>query len=256
MASSYFYAGSERGNLWRLVRTTPTKTTPLYSLADPGRTWGNFGTDKDLSYWEDNGFSILDLNQTGSVTTEDTTAQVAGAAALGAKIGSEIGSAVGTGITARGAASALSSQAAVTEDNAHVAQFGVEQAFRYGEAQIAQIGRKQAETKARQRVAFAANGLALGVGSTAEVAASTDINAEMDKDTARMNALMRAWGYRRQRMMGFAQAKGQRLMARATRSAGNATMFAGLAGTALNAWAGYASAGTLTPVATIGIGGK
>lgn len=174
--------------------------------------------------------------------TELTASGWAGAAGVGMEIGKGIGEAIGGYITTRAQAHALRAQAAVTEDNAYAAQFGVEQAFRAGEAQLAQIGYKQAQTKAAQRVAYAANGVAIGVGSSAEVMASTDIQAEADKITARQNALAQAWGYRRQRIMGFAQAKGNRIMANATTRAGRATMVAGLASTALSAWAGFAGA--------------
>ena len=167
----------------------------------------------------------------------------AGAVGIGMQIGQGVGQAIGGYIEASAAATALRAQAAITEDNAYVAQFGVEQAFRAGEAQLAQIGYKQSETKARQRVAYAANGVAIGVGSSAEVMASTDIQAEVDKANARVNALQQAWGYRRQRMMAFAQAEGNRIMAKATTRAGRVNMYAGLAATALSAWAGYAGGG-------------
>ena len=162
-----------------------------------------------------------------------------GAIGVGTSVGRSIGNAVGGYLEARGKASALRSQAAVSEANARVMQFGVEQAFRAGEAQVAAIGLKQAETKAAQRNAFAANGVAVGVGSTAEVMASTDLQAAVDKMTAKQNALAQAWGYRRQRMMSIAQAEGQRVMASATSRAGRVGMYAGLASAAMGAWAGF-----------------
>lgn len=229
MASSYFYIGSERGNLWKAAKGG--SGPKLYTVEDPGRTWGT----KTLAEWKAEG---LNENQLTEVSAPMTGKQLGAALALGMGLGADLGSAIGKGIIASGSAAALRSQAAVTEDNAQIAQMGVEQAFRFGEAQIAQIGRQQAEVKARQRVAFAANGLSIGVGSTAEIAATTDINAETDKQTARLNALMKAWGYRRQRRMAFAQAEGQRIMAKATRTAGYVTMGADLMNTAFNAWAG------------------
>lgn len=180
----------------------------------------------------------------GEKTTggELTASGWAGAAGIGMEIGKGVGDAIGGYITAKATATALRAQAAISEDNARVAQFGVEQAFRAGELQLAQIGHKQAETKAQQRVAYAANGIAIGVGSSAEAMASTDLQAEADKITARQNALAQAWGYRRQRMMAFATAEGNRIMAKATTKAGRVNMYAGLASTALSAWAGFAGA--------------
>lgn len=168
-----------------------------------------------------------------------------GAAGIGYGIGKGVGDALSAYITARGTAAVLAAQASITEDNGYFAQMGVEQAFRAGEAQIAAVGMKQADVKAQQRTAFAANGIAIGVGSAAEQAASTDIQAEVDKITAQQNALAQAWGYRRQRMMAFAQAKGQRIMADATRSAGRTQMLGGIASTAAQAVGGFMG-GTFT----------
>ena len=175
--------------------------------------------------------------------TETTGAGYAGAAGIGYQLGNGIGKAVGAYITAKGQAAQLKAQAGISEDNARLAQFGVEQAFRAGEAQVAQIAYKQAQVKARQRTAIAANGIALGVGNTAEVTASTDIQAEQDKIQAQINALSQAWGYRRQRMMGFAQAKADRIMAKATKDAGRGMMIGGLISTAASAVGGAYGAG-------------
>ena len=169
-----------------------------------------------------------------------TTSGMVGAVGVSMQIGSQIGEAIGGYINAKASAAALGSQALIAEDNAKVMQFGVEQAFRAGESQLAAIGYKQAETKAAQKVAFAANGISIGVGSSAEQLASTDLQAEVDKITARQNALAQAWSYRRQKMMSIAQAKGARIMANATTKAGRVSMYAGLASAAMGAWAGMA----------------
>lgn len=218
---AYTYLTQYGVDYYKLFRNgrTPIKKQAIYSVGEPNTRV-----------------------KIGEKTTggELTTAGWAGAAGIGMEIGKGVGEAIGGYLTARATASALYAQAAISEDNARVAQFGVEQAFRAGELQLAQIGYKQSETKARQRVAYAANGIAIGVGSSAEVMASTDIEAEQDKITARQNALAQAWGYRRQRMMAFATAEGNRIMAKATTKAGRVSMYAGLASTALSAWAGFA----------------
>lgn len=223
MSSNYTYRTQYGVDYYKLYRNgrTPIKTKAIYSVGEPN-TRVKIGEET-----------------TGG---ELTASGWAGAAGIGMEIGKGVGEAIGGYITAKATASALRAQASISEDNARVAQFGVEQAFRAGETQLAQIGYKQAETKARQRVAYAANGIAIGVGSSAEVMASTDIEAEVDKITAQQNALAQAWGYRRQRMMSFAQAEGNRIMAKATTSAGRANMYAGLASTALSAWAGFSGA--------------
>ena len=223
MSSNYTYRTQYGVDYYKLFRNgrTPIKTKAIYSVGEPN-TRVKIGEET-----------------TGG---ELTASGWAGAAGIGMEIGKGVGEAIGGYITAKATASVLRAQASISEDNARVAQFGVEQAFRAGETQLAQIGYKQAETKARQRVAYAANGIAIGVGSSAEIMASTDIEAEVDKITARQNALAQAWGYRRQRMMSFAQAEGNRIMAKATMSAGRANMYAGLASTALSAWAGFSGA--------------
>lgn len=172
----------------------------------------------------------------------DTTGAAIGAIGIGLEIGQGIGESVSAYMTAKATAASYMAQASISRDNALYAQFGVEQSFKQGEAQVAAIGYKQAETKARQRVAMAANGIAIGVGSSAEQLASTDISAEQDKLTAQQNALAQAWGYRRQRMMGLAQARGAELMASAYKSAGRVQMYGGLAATAIRAAGGAYSA--------------
>ena len=174
--------------------------------------------------------------------TQATKATYTAAAGIGMQIGKELGDAVGAYLVAKGKAAQLNAQASITEDNARLAQLGVEQAFRNGEAQVAKIGYEQAEKKAQSRTAFAANGIALNVGSTAEHQASIDIKAAADKMTAEQNALAAAWGYRRQRIMGFATARGERLIAYAPRRAGRATMYSGIASTIMSAWSGYQGA--------------
>lgn len=176
------------------------------------------------------------------IKKEATGAGIAGAFGAGMDIGKGIGDAVGAYLTAKGKAAQLGAAAGISEDNARVAQFGVDAAFRAGEAQIARIGYEQAEKRGRSLVAFAANGIAGNVGSAAEHMASIDLKASVDKLTAQQNALAQAWGYRRQRMMDFAEADADRIMAKATARAGRVTMYSGLASTAMKAWAGYEGA--------------
>jgi Tfp pilus assembly protein PilX len=117
---------------------------------------------------------------------------------MGLSIGQAIGSVYSAFAQASATKYALNKQAQIMEDNRQIAQMGAESAFRAGEAQIAQLTYKAGQRKAAQRSSFAANGVALGNGSVAEVLASGDIMKEIDKDTAQMNALANAWGYKRQ----------------------------------------------------------
>lgn len=67
------------------------------------------------------------------------------------------------------------------------------------------------QTKASQRAALAANGIAVGEGSAAELQASTDIIKEIDSNQLTANAHRDAWGMR----MQAANYEGQALMAEA-----------------------------------------
>ena len=123
----------------------------------------------------------------------------AGQMAMGLSVGQAIGSVYSAFSSAKATKYALNKQAQIMEDNRQIAQMGAESAFRAGEAQIAQLTYKAGQRKAAQRAGFAANGVAMsGGGSYAEVLASGDIMKEIDKDTAEMNALANAWGYKRQ----------------------------------------------------------
>ena len=118
---------------------------------------------------------------------------------IGLSIGQAIGSVYSAYAGAKAQSYALKKQAEIMANNRQIAQMGAESAFRAGEAQIAQITYKAGQRKASQRAAFAANGVALnGGGSVAEVLTSGDIMKEIDRDTAEMNALANAWGYKRQ----------------------------------------------------------
>lgn len=134
----------------------------------------------------------------------------AGTQALGgASIGMAIGQAIGGMYSAwKGGKTfkyVMQKQAEISEANRQMAQLSAESAMRQGEAQVAQLTYRAGQIKAKQRTAFASGGVVLGDGSTAEVAASTDIMKEMDKKTAEMNALSAAWGYKQQALQASAQ---------------------------------------------------
>lgn len=243
MAKINYYYRDGQPDYWGMLKAGQRTVTDYKTVTDYGPVTGQSPVqNKGAAMTED--LEVIGTHQEVAGThTELTGAGYAGAVGIGYQIGNGIGKSVGAYITAKGQAAQLKAQAGISEDNARLAQFGVEQAFRAGEMQIAQIGEKQAEVKARQRTAIAANGIALGVGNTAEVTASTDIKAEQDKIQAEINALSMAWGYRRQRMMGFAQAKADRIMAKATKDAGRGMMIGGLISTAASAVGGAYGAG-------------
>lgn len=80
--------------------------------------------------------------------------------------------------------------------NARIADLGAETAMMQGAEQIVQLTREAGQLKARQRASLAANGIALGEGSAAEILASTDLMKELDAQALKVNAVRSAWGYR------------------------------------------------------------
>lgn len=129
-----------------------------------------------------------------------------GSASIGIAIGQAIGSLYGAWSTGRTLKYVGEKQAQIAEDNRQRGQMAAESVFRQAESQIAQLTYRAGQVKAKQRTAYGANGVAVGVGSSAEVLASTDLMKELDVDTARMNALSAAWGYKNQAVQAGAQA--------------------------------------------------
>lgn len=152
---------------------------------------------------------LLGLNQTAVGGVEGGSTFSGQSAAGGVSIGLAIGQAIGSMYSARESGKTqeyvLGKQAEIQKINREMAQLSAETAFRQGEAQVAQLTYKAGQVKAKQRTAFAANGIKSTSGSASEVIASTDIMKEVDKLTAQMNALQAAWGYKMQGYQASAQ---------------------------------------------------
>lgn len=132
-------------------------------------------------------------------------APLLGNLSIGLAIGQAVGGMYAGWKGGKTASYVASRQAEIAEENRKMAQLSAETAMRQGEAAVAQITYRAGQVKAKQRAAFAANGIALGTGSTAEVAASADVMKEIDKRTAEMNALSAAWGYKSQALAASAR---------------------------------------------------
>lgn len=105
------------------------------------------------------------------------------------------------------------SQANIARLNAQLAMNQYENTLRAGEKQIQQVTMAAGRTRSSQRAALAANGVAIGEGSAAELQASTDIVKEIDVNQIKSNAFQQAWGYR----MQAANYEGQATMAEASK---------------------------------------
>ncbi len=119
------------------------------------------------------------------------------ASLIGAGIGA-IGSAIGTYQQSKSLRSQLRYQAAIAEINQRLSESSAQQAMQQGQQQVAATTMRYGAVKSSQRAAMAANGVDLGVGSAAEVQASTDILKDIDKNTIEANAIRSAFGYRTQ----------------------------------------------------------
>lgn len=155
------------------------------------------------------------------------TPQQMGALGLTSMIGGALNSAIGSYYASRSQASTLKFQAQMAEINARLSESAAQNAMYRGQRESGALTLKAGQLKGRQRAAMAANGVALGEGSAAEIMASTDTMKEMDANTLASNAVLEAWGYRTQGM----NATNEALMARAT--AGGISPFGSAAGSLL-----------------------
>lgn len=92
----------------------------------------------------------------------------------------------------------LDLQANLADINARMAESTAQSALLQGKSEVAALTLRAGKLKGSQRVALAKGGADLGTGSAAEVAASTEIMKEIDKNTIDANAVRAAWGYRTQ----------------------------------------------------------
>lgn len=94
----------------------------------------------------------------------------------------------------------------VQEYNARQAERAAQSALMSSNFKIGQISEKFEKVKSSQKAAMAANGIVLGVGSAAEVAASTDINKRRSIDNQYANGYSEASKYRMQGVNAQSQA--------------------------------------------------
>lgn len=94
----------------------------------------------------------------------------------------------------------------VQEYNARQAERAAQSALMSSNFKIGQISEKFEKVKSSQKAAMAANGIVLGVGSAAEVTASTDINKRRSIDNQYANGYSEASKYRMQAVNAQAQA--------------------------------------------------
>lgn len=169
-----------------------------------------------------------------------TATQMASASAI-MQTGGMVTSAIGSYNSAAISKINLNTQATLAESNARIAEMGAQSALLRGQKQAGALTLKAGQLKSRQRASMAANGIDLGVGNAAEIQASTDIMAEIDKNTIEANAVYEAFGYR----SNAVNYQNDALMRRASASAispfgAAASTLLGSAGSVASAWGNYA----------------
>jgi hypothetical protein len=171
-----------------------------------------------------------------------------GAAGLALQLAGLASGVVGSYWSAKSQKIQLQGQAELSDINARIAELGAQQELRKGQSEIAQMTMRAGQVKASQRAAMAANGIDLGVGSAAEVQATTDLTKEIDKNTIEANAMRAAWGYRTQAMNYGNEAFAQRTTASTISPAfsGFNTLLGG-AGQVASGWYAMNKSGAVNP---------
>lgn len=84
----------------------------------------------------------------------------------------------------------------VDTNNAQAMEWEADNAIKRGETQVQNIEMKGAQIQSAQKVAMAANGIAVGVGSAGDVLTTSKYMTGRDVATAENNTANEAWGYR------------------------------------------------------------
>lgn len=129
---------------------------------------------------------------------DNSTIRTIGNVGLGIQAFGAIQSTIGSYYGAKMQKSSLQSQAEMQEINARIMEGQAQAELMNGQRQIAALTMQAGQLKSRQRAVLAANGVDLGVGSAAEVQASTDIMKEIDTNQINANAVRSALGMRTQ----------------------------------------------------------
>lgn len=131
------------------------------------------------------------------------------------------------GVTRRNNAIAQS-QANIARLNAQTMELQAQAVLNAANSQIQQETMRAGQTKARQKAALAANGVAIGEGSAAEQTASTDIIKTINTNKLKANATAQAWGYRQKASNYMGQAYMAEAKKKSSSSAFGETLLQGM----------------------------
>lgn len=208
MASGFFnglrYGGSSGAGLGGSFSGLPS-TNFGSSLFSSGLGSGGLDKSWDASRWQfgstnssgyglrGNSYSFSNSDSGGgqaSSMSAESIANIAGAAITA------IGSGVSAALLQKGTNALYAAQAHIARNNAIMAENQAVQAKYAAEWQARKVSSEYGQLKAKQKVGQAASGIAIGVGSAAEVTASTDINKFIDKRQAMLNGLLESFSYK------------------------------------------------------------
>ena len=166
---------------------------------------------------------------TSTVVEENPLGDLATANAVGTII-TAIGDAYVSYENAKTAKVVAEYQAQIQANNARMAELSALSALNQSQWKIAAITMRAGKVKSGQKVAMAANGIKVGVGSSAELLASTDIMKRIDVNTEYANGYRAAWGYRSNATQANMKSTALSATAIGTNAAlsGSATLSAGL----------------------------
>lgn len=120
-------------------------------------------------------------------------------AILAAQGAGSLMSAMGARSSAKAQKSAMQAEAMLEETNAKVQEMNAQAELAAGQREEQKILLAKSQLKGSQKVAFAANGIALDTDPTStvnNVLTSSDVLGEIDANTVAANAIRSAWGYR------------------------------------------------------------
>lgn len=129
---------------------------------------------------------------------DQSTINTIGNVGMGFQVFGAVQSTIGSYYSAQMQKSSLQFQAEMQQINARIMEGQAQAELMNGQQQIAALTMQAGQLKGRQRASLAANGVDLGVGSAAELQASTDIMKEIDVNQINANAVQAAWGKRLQ----------------------------------------------------------
>lgn len=153
-------------------------------------------------------------------------------------------SAVSSYYGAKAQARQLAFEADMADINARMAESAAERTLAAGRREVQRSKMQTAGLKSRQRVAMAANGVALDEGSAVNVLTTADYIGEVDANTIEANAIAQAWGHKIDAVNTRSQARSARSAA-ASISPGQAALSSiiGSAGSVAASWYSVNKAG-------------